>query len=379
MTREKPGLRVDHGVPSFAAHTPAFTALCERLVETNALQRCGGGVENGSAFGVLTADGRFEAEDAASAPNRYRAPEGKGINSLCDALLRGGDGAADAPPIAHTSLSTMVSKVEPIPLSAGLQSACGAGGVGGWRLTSNKGEALGDFDWLVVTSTAIGHPRWRAAFGGEPPLVEAAAALGDTALDAALAALAPLSAKPVTACLLAYEAEAAAAVAALPFFKARVDDDDTLARIVVQRVRADLTTVVLHSTHEFAHSCAHVYGATSTAARIAGASSDEGEESRILAAMLDAAERRLAHLLGGSAASAALRSPAWGPHLHRWGSAFPDAPLLPEAHSLVPSARVAFCGDFVEIEGESGAARAGSVEGAALSGLRLAEQLQLAM
>ena len=122
MTREKPGLRVDHGVPSFAAYTPAFTALCERLVETNALQRCGGGVENGSAFGVLTADGRFEAEDAASAPNRYRAPEGKGINSLCDALLRGGDGAADAPPIAQTTLGTMVSKVEPIPLSAGLQS-----------------------------------------------------------------------------------------------------------------------------------------------------------------------------------------------------------------------------------------------------------------
>lgn len=131
-------------------------------------------------------------------------------------------------------------------------------------------------------------------------------------------------------------------------------------------------------------------------------------------------------------------------HLHRWGSAFPDAPLLPEAHSLVPnvsmlkgavpvvpqlppppplgrkalglggsalsgeaspshrsavaahgeavslrhgllsvrlstsrSARVAFCGDFVRTEGEGGAARAGSVEGAALSGLRLAEQLKL--
>ena len=49
-----------------------------------------------------------------------------------------------------------------------------------------------------------------------------------------MAALAPLSAKPVTACLLAYEAEAAAAVAALPFFKARVEEDATLARIVVQ-------------------------------------------------------------------------------------------------------------------------------------------------
>ena len=39
---------------------------------------------------------------------------------------------------------------------------------------------------------------------------------------------------------------------------------------------------MLHSTHEFAHSCAHVYGATSTAARIAGASSDEGEERQLV-------------------------------------------------------------------------------------------------
>ena len=68
---------------------------------------------------MLTAEGRFEAEEAASAPRRYRAPEGKGINSLCDALLRGGDGAADAPPVAQTTLGTMVSGLEPIPLSAG--------------------------------------------------------------------------------------------------------------------------------------------------------------------------------------------------------------------------------------------------------------------
>ena len=42
----------------------------------------------------------------------------------------------------------------------------------------------------------------------------------------------------------------------------------------------------------------------------------------------------------------------------------------------MPSARVAFCGDFVETAAEGGAARAGTVEGAALSGLRLAEQLE---
>ena len=42
----------------------------------------------------------------------------------------------------------------------------------------------------------------------------------------------------------------------------------------------------------------------------------------------------------------------------------------------MPSARVAFCGDFVESAAEGGGARAGTVEGAALSGLRLAEQLE---
>ena len=51
--------------------------------------------------------------------------------------------------------------------------------------------------------------------------------------------------------------------------------------------------------------------------------------------------------------------------------------LLSVRLSTSRSARVAFCGDFVRTEGEGGAARAGSVEGAALSGLRLAEQLQL--
>ena len=59
--------------------------------------------------------------------------------------------------------------------------------------------------------------------------------------------------------------------------------------------------------------------------------------------------------------------------MHRWGAAFPAAPLLPEAQALVPSARLAFVGDFVEVQGGEG--RAGSVEGAALSGLRMANEL----
>ena len=68
-----------------------------------------------------------------------------------------------------------------------------------------------------------------------------------------------------------------------------------------------------------------------------------------------------------------MHSPAWGPHLHRWGAAFPDAPLLPAEQALVPSARVALCGDFVA------GARAGTLEGAALSGMRTADALTRAL
>lgn len=355
-TREKPGLRVDHGVAAFAAHTPSFTALCESLVSVGALRRCG----TADAFGRLAADGTFAPETPADAPTRYCAPEGKGMSTLCDALLRADDGSQ----IADATLGTMVAQVEASTASDAPPR---------WKLTSRRGDDLGTYDWLVVTSTGIAHPRWRATFGGEPPLVEAAAALHDPRLDAALAALAPLTAKPVTTALLAYEADAAAAWAALPFVKARVDDDPVLARVVVQRVGRSLVSVALHSTHAFARGAAHVYGATSAAARVAGAASDAREEARVARALLDAAERRLGGLLGGAAA---LRSPAWGPHLHRWGAAFPDAPLLAEAQAVVPSARVAFCGDFVQLAGAVERGRAASVEGAALSGLRLAEALK---
>mmetsp|Transcript_8334 Transcript_8334/g.24670 ORF Transcript_8334/g.24670 Transcript_8334/m.24670 type:complete len:277 (-) Transcript_8334:585-1415(-) len=222
-TRDDPDLRVDHGVPAFAALTPEFGALCESLVATDVLRRCDG---DGSAFGVLRSSGTFEAEDAAGAPTRYRPPFGKGMNALCDGLL-GGEST-----LANFTPGTMVTKVEPVAAQ--------------WRLTSKGGVDLGTFDWLVVSSTGLAHPRWRTTFGGEPPLVEAAAALGDTALDATLAALAPLQSKPVTAAMLAYGSDAAAAWASLPFFKAQVEADPVLSRIVVQRVSQSLTAVVLH-------------------------------------------------------------------------------------------------------------------------------------
>ena len=53
----------------------------------------------------------------------------------------------------------------------------------------------------------------------------------------------------------------------------------------------------------------------------------------------------------------------------------PDAPLLAAEHAIVLSARVAFCGDYVD----GGDGRAASVEGAALSGLQTADALVAAL
>lgn len=353
ISRDLPALRVNHGAPSFSARTKRFEELCDKLVARNALARC-----DTAAFkhGTLTRDGRFMPEDLSSAPPRYTSSEGLGMSAFCESLLSAQEvSSTTKDSFLQTVFGTMVSKIDPID--------------DGWRLFSRSGEPLGDFDWLVVTSTGLAHPRWRDTFGGEPPLVEAAKMRADPSLDAALAALAPLTSKPVTAALVAFESEAAMAWASLPFSKLRLEGDATLSRVVVQRLSPSLTAVVLHSTHEFARECASVYGATSAAARLAGAKSDAGTETRILEAMLAVAQEKLSSL--ADRGTLPLQSPKWGPHLHRWGAAFPDQPLLPTAQANVPSAKVTFCGDFVDTEHN----RAASVEGAALSGLDTAEML----
>lgn len=64
------------------------------------------------------------------------------------------------------------------------------------------------------------------------------------------------------------------------------------------------------------------------------------------------------------------RTPAWGPQLHSWSTAFPDMPCLDVDKATVSSAHLIFTGDFI------GGVRAGSVEGATLSGFRAAESLR---
>jgi hypothetical protein len=146
-----------------------------------------------------------------------------------------------------------------------------------------------------------------------------------------------------------------------------VEADPILSHVAIKRLSSTLTAVVLHSTHEFSATNAAVYGATSTAARMGGdeLKSSQSAENEVSDQLLGAAEQRLGHLLPPEH----ICNHVWGPHIHRWGAGFPELPLLPEASTVVPSAQVAFAGDFVDNT------RAGSVEGAALSGLRTADAL----
>ena len=281
-TRGRPELRVNHGAPAFKARTPRFEGLCD-AIGAQAIERAAAP----HLFGRLTRDGAFEAE--ANAPTRFVAADGLGMSAFCEALLRGG-AAAPAPPLAQTTFGTMVASVAASRSEAGATQ---------WTLTSKAGESLGTFDFLVITSTGLAH-LGGTTFGGEPPLVAAASTLGDANLDAALAQLAPLTSKPVTALHARLRGGGGRRVGL-----AAVLQGDGRRRRHPRACRGAAAHPVAHGGGAaldayLRRGARHVYGATSTAARIAGAASDADAERRVLAAMLFAAESRLGSMLGGA-------------------------------------------------------------------------------
>eukprot|EP00927_Polykrikos_kofoidii_P051119 TRINITY_DN44925_c0_g1_i1.p1 TRINITY_DN44925_c0_g1~~TRINITY_DN44925_c0_g1_i1.p1 ORF type:complete len:398 (+),score=63.50 TRINITY_DN44925_c0_g1_i1:65-1258(+) len=345
-TREKEQLRVDHGAPAFSVRTPQFQELCDNLQSEAAVAPV-----TDAAFGCLGVDGEFVAE----APARLRFNGGAaGMAGFCDALLRGCTPCGNF--LADRKYGAMVRGVE--------RAADGT-----WTLLDGDEGVLGNFDWLMVSGSGIAHPRWTATFGGPPPLAAAAEKLGDDGLNSAICAIAAVESRPVTAALFAFEGEPAKAWAALPWAKAIVQEDAVLARIVVQRVNAEMTAVVLHSTHAFAERVNNVYGQTSTAARVGGAASDASREKEVLDEMIEKLHTRMVPRW----LSAESLVPAWGPHLHRWGNAFPCGSLMDSTKAFVPSARIVFLGDYIEGD------RAGSVEGAVLSGLNAAAALKTSL
>eukprot|EP00951_Prasinocladus_malaysianus_P003458 scaffold24323_cov42-Prasinocladus_malaysianus.AAC.1 len=67
----------------------------------------------------------------------------------------------------------------------------------------------------------------------------------------------------------------------------------------------------------------------------------------------------------------AFGSPKWGPHLHRWGNAF-AAGTMTASQAIVPSAKVVFCGDYVQVAGAEGV---DPLELAVVSGLQAADAI----
>lgn len=274
------------------------------------------------------------------------------MKSLCEGLVRGGDKENAFGATPH--FKTMVGSME------WLQG-------GGWRLFDREKGLLGEFDWLCISASGTCHPRWSKTFGGAPPMVAAAAALADQHLDSALAHIAQIENRPVTVSMMAFTGEAGKAWAAIPWAVADLLGDPHIHRIVVNPLPDGTVTVVVNSTHQFADGVVNVHGATSTAARLGGANSASDREQEIVQQLWQVVRQRLVpEYISEEHFSA---EPVWGPHLHRWGAAFPSGHGLPAAQALVPSARVLFCGDFV------GDNPTGRVEDAALSGLAAADAL----
>lgn len=354
MSREMPDMQCDHGAPFFEARSDRFQAVNARLMADGFVSPFDGIVGT-----LRPSEGQqgwdFAAEAAAEGANRFKGTPG--MNGLCRGLLGGG-----WPPL-QTCFSTMVAAIEAPSQNTGDV----------WRLFAKDSAPLGEFDWLAVASSGTAHPRWTKAFGGPPPLVTAAKALGDPQLDAALESIAAMTAEPVTAVMMAFQGAAADEWAALPWSVAKFEGDPVLGKVVVRRVTgSDTVTVVLHSTHEYSAGVAHVYGSTSTAARVGGAAAGSAEqEGDVVSELLG--ELRAKLVSGGLISEKAFDGPpAWGPHLHRWGNAFPGHPLVPLPQAVCPDSRILFCGDFVDASGDGNVEE---LERAALSGLLAADTL----
>eukprot|EP01043_Picozoa_sp_COSAG02_P041379 COSAG02_NODE_3423_length_6770_cov_5.903912_2_plen_366_part_00 len=264
-TREDPRICVSHGAPMFDIRSDRARALTQTLEASSHLKPFGGTV------GSLDATGEFRADPSDSSVKLYTGVDGMG--SLTEGLLSN--------TTVNCHFGSMVRDLTPMIDGDRLD---------GWQLLDKNGEKLGEAEWLVVTGSAIAHPRWSATFGGEAPLLNAArtspVVRDDVVLQHALAQIAGVENDPLQVAMFALEGEASDQWAALPWSIARVEHDEVLSKIVVQTVDGGLTAIVAHSTHEFAKNAADVFGSTSSAARIGGAKADKAREAEILLQLL---------------------------------------------------------------------------------------------
>ncbi|MDR9490263.1 MAG: FAD-dependent oxidoreductase, partial [Spiribacter sp.] len=175
-TRAIPELRINHGAPYADISTEPGQALLRRLGAATQPY-------HGERLIIDGRTGETQARVQAASERLITGADGEMAN-IAGAMLE--DAHSGLLPGITTAYSSMVR---------GITRA--EGGDAPWILSDKDGEALGRADWLVVAGSGIAHPRWSATFGGEPPLVAAAAALNDPRLDQALTTIAQQSAAPV--------------------------------------------------------------------------------------------------------------------------------------------------------------------------------------
>mmetsp|Transcript_22601 Transcript_22601/g.52685 ORF Transcript_22601/g.52685 Transcript_22601/m.52685 type:complete len:444 (+) Transcript_22601:92-1423(+) len=376
-SREVPGLQISHGCPVFhvpdravASNSSSAEVLLSSLTSAGYIKEWGG------SAGLLTASGAVDSPAAASkgeplsgARRFIGTPTMASIAEGMLGLLKD----LTPPSSVETRFGTKVATVKP--------QSSDSPGTKGWELLDKQDNSLGSYDWVVVTSASMSHPRHKETFGDEAPMAVAARAAGSEPLSAAASRISSLQFAGVHVAMLAWSLGADANVSSnspeevvkaleqLPCDILEVADDAVLAKIVRQSMEPPYAAVVLHSTASFAAENAKVFGSHSSAAQYATSSGSSDQEALVADAMQTAFDRLLTDRLGGRS----LPKPSWGPVLHRWSTAFPrrgegaDSCSLGEQAALVlPEAGVAFAGDYMQEP-------LGCVWGALSSGVEAAE------
>lgn len=340
-SRDLPGAAgLNHGAPLFHLRRdpdPGVAPLVQALLQSGHMERWNG---TAGCFDVTTAESRCTGTASRGQPTdeaeQFDLFVGKpGMSKLADGILQlaGGLGSLE------TRFNTKISVIQP--------STQGVG----WSLFQQDGTALGEFDWLVVTSASLAHPRWRQTFGEEPPMLKAAREVDSPKLGEAVQHVGALRFEGAQVAMLAWALEGdatggiAETFAALPFDVMDVAGDAVLAKVVRQSSAAPYALLVLHSTAEFAQKYADVFSGSGTTARVGTKTASAEQEAAVGAELYAAFERLLRDGLNAPLPP----PPSWGPVLHRWGSAFceGDSGAAGAAAWIVDDAQAVFAGDFI--------------------------------
>ena len=389
-TRSQPNLVVNHGAPTFDVRTDRGREIVKHLESKGFVKEYKG------IRGILSAEEGFKKSPVESGTHFVGcSPDGGGgMNGVCEGLLA--DSKRGENHISchyRTMVHTLVPKVHEEQ-----------GGIYGWSLFDKNGLPLGGdvkdqessgsphFDWIVIAGSGLAHPRWKKTFGYDAPLLAAISKLEncssyvDEKLKKSLKVIGEQDSNP-SLVVMSYAKRGPAMAGevsiadkmekALPFDLAWVLNDDIVQKVSVQH-NADGhggIALCIHSTASFAQNATTVFGKTSTAARIGGASTSSEDESGQIDAIIGAFDNLLCSNsdlaeLATTFSFNSLEQYTWGPYLHRWGNCEPLNDPLAADDAIAPLSRVAFCGDYVKTD-----ARMGSVEAALLSGDLVSQQI----